>query len=638
MPNLSKPPQSAFGRIATPPLIIGLFVLAMSGCVLGLVVWKAIEARKSIVARTETDIGNLARSLTEHASHSIKAADVAMSGMVDLLKYQNPLPERFNLYLKSTADALPQIREFGVFTANGDWRYSSFAQTPSNNNADRDYFIYHRDHAGNAIRINAPIISRTSGRPTIILSKRVSNLDGSFNGVLIAAIDGDYFNSFYNSFNLGPRGGVTLIRDDGIVLIHWPSQKVGTDLSDTPLFQVHLKQKLAGFYKILSPFDGVEKYIGYEQNSQYGLVGVVASSEDEILAPWRSGLRSDIMVALVMLCTIVLIASLLAAQLRYRAKIEGVLREREERYRLLADNVADIVLLLDSDGKLLFVSQSVKSVLGLNAQKLVGQSCFDLIHRDDIKVLKSASANLTSRSSTESAVFRITRADGSTAWLESNFKLADRTDKQDQVRIVSVLRDVTHRKAMEDELKSLNLQLAQLATTDGLTGLANRRTFNTFIRREYAIHENISVLLFDIDHFKGLNDSLGHLAGDECLVQVAHLIGNATAGTGGLSARYGGEEFVVALPGVDEDRAMRVAEAIRVAVSNLAIPNPGSQRGFVSVSAGVAARVPSMADEAALVGEADFALYEAKHLGRNRCVPSSSMMNKHIDVALAPFE
>jgi diguanylate cyclase (GGDEF)-like protein/PAS domain S-box-containing protein len=629
--------QKLLYRLATPTLIICAFILATTACVAGLVVWKSFDARKSALEQSKIDTTNLARSLAEHASHAIQAADIAMSGMADLLRYQNPLAERFNLHLKTTAHALPQISEFGVLTSTGDWRYSSFAQFPTYNNSDREYFTHHRDNASKGVYISAPLASRATGRPTIFLSKRINNQDGSFGGIVLAAIDSDYFNSFYNSFNLGPAGGVTLIRNDGIVLFHWPSQSVGKDLSKTALFEMHLKRAPAGFYKIKSPFDGIVKYLGYEQAVQYGLVGVVAQSEDELLAGWRTGLRSDIIVATVMLCTIILIASLLAAQFRFRSRIEAVLREREERYRLLADNIADVVLLLDHDGKLLFVSQSVKSVLGLDAQSLVGQSCFDLVHPGDREAIKSASSKLNSTVTTETVLFRIARGDGSTAWLESNFKLAARTSDRDQIRLVSVLRDVTQRITMEHELKSLNSRLAQLATTDGLTGLANRRTFDGFLRREYATQDVISVLLFDIDHFKGFNDSLGHLAGDDCLAQVAKMIGNATAGTRGLSARYGGEEFVVALPGVGEERALRVAEAIRLSIRSLAIHNPASQRGFVSVSVGVASKTPSTTNEAFLVGEADMALYEAKHLGRNRCVLSSSLITRYVDAALAPL-
>ena len=130
---------------------------------------------------------------------------------------------------------------------------------------------------------------------------------------------------------------------------------------------------------------------------------------------------------------------------------------------------------------------------------------------------------------------------------------------------------------MEDELTQLNRRLTQLAATDGLTGLTNRRTFDGFLRREYEACEEIAVLLFDIDNFKGYNDTYGHQAGDRCLQAVAKAIGDATANTSGLSARYGGEEFAVVLPNTAEDAALKVAEAIRLTVRALGIPNTACQ-------------------------------------------------------------
>ena len=94
-----------------------------------------------------------------------------------------------------------------------------------------------------------------------------------------------------------------------------------------------------------------------------------------------------------------------------------------------------------------------------------------------------------------------------------------------------MLRDVTERKRMEDELNLLNRRLTQLAATDGLTGLTNRRTFDGFLRREYEACDRMAVLLFDIDNFKGYNDTYGHQAGDRCLQAVAKLIGDATSNT-----------------------------------------------------------------------------------------------------------
>ena len=178
---------------------------------------------------------------------------------------------------------------------------------------------------------------------------------------------------------------------------------------------------------------------------------------------------------------------------------------------------------------------------------------------------------------------------------------------------------------MEDELTQLNRRLTQLAATDGLTGLTNRRTFDGFLLRQYECCDEISVLLLDIDSFKGYNDTYGHQAGDRCLQAVAKVIGDATSNTSGLSARYGGEEFAVVLPDTAEDAALKVAEAIRLTVRALGIPNSISSRGYITISVGVASRTRSTLDEAALVGEADTALYEAKRLGRNRSVVYSSL-------------
>src|SRR5437868_8697783 len=111
----TTPTSSSPSRLSAPGVIVTLFVLAMSACVLGLVVWKALDARQTVLAQSETDSRNLAHSLVEHASHTIQAVDVAMSGMADLLKYQNPQPNRFNTFLANTANALPQLREIGVF-------------------------------------------------------------------------------------------------------------------------------------------------------------------------------------------------------------------------------------------------------------------------------------------------------------------------------------------------------------------------------------------------------------------------------------------------------------------------------------------------------------------------------------------
>jgi diguanylate cyclase (GGDEF)-like protein/PAS domain S-box-containing protein len=618
-------------RRVSPAAVVIAFALAMTACVLGVVAWKALDAKATTLERGQTDIQNLAHSLAEHAAHTIQSADIAMAGMVDLLKYRQPLPERFNRYLAETVNSLPQLREIGVLDAAGNWVYSSLPETPRHNNSDRRYFTYHRDTPGSALRINEPIQSRLTGRMTIILSKRIDKQDGSFAGVLTAAIDSDYFNRFYQTFQLGPDGSVTLLRNDGVVLIRWPLSERSTDLSGTDLFSKHLKLNSVGYYKIVSPFDGITKYIGYEATPHYPTIVTVAISEDGLLSHWWKTLRTDAIVATVLLCTILLLAIVLFAQLRFRMKAERTLRKSEAHYRLLANNIADVIILIDARSLLRYVSQSVEPVLGLHPENLLGRSCFDMIHPEDRESVRSATQRLVGIDTVSTVVFRTWRADGTLAWVESKFKLAAQPGDPAQTEFLCVIRDVTERKRMEDELTQLNRRLTQLAATDGLTGLTNRRTFDGFLLRQFESCDEISVLMLDIDSFKGYNDTYGHQAGDRCLQAVAKVIGDATSDTSGLSARYGGEEFAVVLPDTGEDDALKVAEAIRLTVRALGIPNSVSSRGHITISVGVASRTEKTLDESALVGQADTALYEAKRLGRNRTVVSSSLDLQYVE-------
>jgi diguanylate cyclase (GGDEF)-like protein/PAS domain S-box-containing protein len=631
MPDRHLPKPDGPLRRVSPAVMVVAVALVMTACVLGVVVWKALDAKKTTLARGKTDTLNLAHSLAEHAAHTIQSADIAMAGMVELLRYRDPVPERFNRYLAETANSLPQIREIGVLDANGKWLYSSLPQTPLHNNSDRPYFAYHRETPGNALRINEPLQSRLTGRSTIILSKRVEKRDGSFGGVLTAAIDGDYFNEFYRMFQLGPDGSISLLRDDGIVLIRWPVSEKSTNLASTELFSRHLKQSPVGYYKTTSPFDGIEKYIGHEKTRHYHMVVTVAISEEWLLSDWRKTLRTDAMVSAVLLSMILLLAAVLFSQFRFRMKTERTLRKSEAHYRLLANNIADIIILIDARSRLRYVSQSVEPVLGKRPEDLLGKSCFDMIHPEDQESVRSATAQLSGIDRVSTVVFRTWRADGTLAWVESKFKLAALPDDPAQLEFLCVIRDVTERKRMEDELNQLNRRLAQLAATDGLTGLTNRRTFDDFLLRQFECCDEISVLLLDIDGFKGYNDTYGHQAGDRCLQAVAKVIGDATSNTSGLSARYGGEEFAVVLPDTGEDDALKVAEAIRLAVRALGVPNAGSSRGYITVSVGVAARTDATRDDSALVGEADSALYEAKRLGRNRSMVSSSLNLHYVD-------
>jgi diguanylate cyclase (GGDEF)-like protein len=187
-------------------------------------------------------------------------------------------------------------------------------------------------------------------------------------------------------------------------------------------------------------------------------------------------------------------------------------------------------------------------------------------------------------------------------------------EKEDLEILVQILIDQGDDSAQEGEK----------ARIDGLTQIANRRRFDEYLLQEWGRHirmqQPLSLLLCDVDHFKLYNDHHGHQAGDECLKNVAKAL-TLCHRAGDLVARYGGEEFAMVLPQTNRAGAVWVAERIRVAVADAALPHAASPVcDRVTVSVGVASMTPQLhgPDARAFVEAADRQLYLAKHLGRNQ--------------------
>lgn len=179
----------------------------------------------------------------------------------------------------------------------------------------------------------------------------------------------------------------------------------------------------------------------------------------------------------------------------------------------------------------------------------------------------------------------------------------------------------SHLRSARDALAQANERLEHLAQEDGLTGLANRRYFDSRLLLAFAQAQAsqtaLAIVMVDVDEFKKYNDLYGHLEGDECLRRVARTL-RATVRRSELVARYGGEEMVLLLPATDAEGALEVAQRARLAVIDLQIPHAASALGQVSVSLGVAAEIPSPCSTPfELLKAADEALYLAKQEGRN---------------------
>lgn len=192
----------------------------------------------------------------------------------------------------------------------------------------------------------------------------------------------------------------------------------------------------------------------------------------------------------------------------------------------------------------------------------------------------------------------------------------------------------------ERELLASNNRLSVIASVDVVSGLANRRGFQS--RLDFEWHKanqtstELALLMIDVDHFKLFNDSYGHLEGDACLARLGEALAGIASRTSGFAARYGGEEFCVLLPNTPIARALEIGEMIRAAVRELAIPHCASVTENLTLSIGVAAALPNATMEPTdLIEAADAALYAAKHAGRDCVVQHGQRDTPPASISLA---
>jgi diguanylate cyclase (GGDEF)-like protein len=198
--------------------------------------------------------------------------------------------------------------------------------------------------------------------------------------------------------------------------------------------------------------------------------------------------------------------------------------------------------------------------------------------------------------------------------------------------LTAALNDMAQKLATrEQELRAANAHLEELASSDALSGLANRRGFDARLAADWQragkLNRPVALLMIDVDHFKLFNDRYGHVEGDVCLRRIGKLLKETAIGEDDLPARYGGEEFALLIPGADIDTALNTGERLRRAVDAMCIANASSPEGQVTISIGVASLIPGVAEDAEhLVEAADIALYAAKRRGRNTVVAHGAVV------------
>jgi diguanylate cyclase (GGDEF)-like protein/PAS domain S-box-containing protein len=306
---------------------------------------------------------------------------------------------------------------------------------------------------------------------------------------------------------------------------------------------------------------------------------------------------------------------------------EQAVEDAAELWSLVLSQMADGVALFDRECKFVFCNEQYHRMFEITRDvRKPGASLRHVLETAIARGEQVRQPKLTPAQWIDSVINRIIDQEDEEVRLANGAYVLIRNREVPNLGYVSVAIDITAMRETENDLAELTERLTALAATDPLTGIANRRALDELFSREMARASRqktwISAIMVDVDRFKSYNDIYGHGFGDSCLKLLAEIMKGVVARQTDIVARYGGEEFCLILPDTDEAGAMAIAERLRQAVFEAAIPHEGSEAGVVTISLGIAAYPPHQKVRTCedLLIRADQALYAAKHAGRNQTV------------------
>ena len=608
------------------PFWAAFFVVSICIAILGLSVLHEVQSRSNRIDIAEIELANLASSLVQHAEDSLSLLEASLVGLVSRLEAEGSGPEviaKLSENLRKRVERSERIDRVFIFDERGAVLATS---DPSGlSGSERAYF--RQDSAAHGLMIGTPVRDVVTGDWILTASLRFNHLDGTFGGAVLATIKSSYFARFYRRFDLGVNGAITLMSADGVIIARQPDDggSVGRNLSGSPLFQPPLVHSSSGTYHFTSPVDGLHRLSFFQRSNRLPLLLLATREQEEVLAQWRSMAFNRSVTVLALISLIAVVGFFLVRQLQSRHKITSALAAREADFRLLAEGSSDMVTRIGLDEKIRYVSPSCVSIVGWRPDQLKDTPALAGVHPDDLQRVKDVVAGLKRGDAMEARItYRTRHREMGEISLESTMRVTRRPEDGATNGVVAISRDVTRQKRAEG-------QLAILAVTDGLTGLANRRRFDERMHEEWARATReetpLSLLMIDVDHFKRFNDEYGHAGGDACLQSISAVLAAQARRSTDLAARYGGEEFVLLLPNTDAEGCRDIGNRICDELWRLNLrhaQNPPFLRVTVSIGGATAWLNPaSVTNCSVLANEADEALYAAKQAGRNQVIMAS---------------
>ena len=594
-------------------------LLCMLGAV-GLVIRELYRDAMNDAARNTANLGIV---LAEHTARSIQSIDLVLQQIRQRLDASLP---SHNL-LASYAAQTPQVEAFMVLGPNGQVVSTSHQHPTSQiHRFDRDDLSHLRDNPEDELFMSRPTITRGSGKHAIFIARRINAQDGSFNGVVMASMHLEYFDTFYRDISLPGAFSITLLRRDGVLLTQYPliQSLLGSEMPQSSPWY-HQVAAGGGAYTSKDTLNDSEQFVSVHPVRKYPAVIDVSISTEAVLITWRcQAIMLSLGAAAASLCAILLgVALMLQLRAIEQAHTDETERAHElETLKLKLEEESHVLqitlehmdqglMMISADGHVLVCNHRVIAMLDLPPEMMASRPLFqDVLNhqrgKDEFAVTDSRlrgriqAGGLLSMPQT----YERERPCGMVIEVRS-VPLVDGS-------IVRTYTDITERKRSEERVRDL-------AHYDGLTRLLNRVRFNDRLNEAVATHAPIdgkfALLYLDLDHFKNVNDTHGHPVGDHLLQAVASRL-IATVRDGDAVARMGGDEFCIIAQDIETAEAATILanRLLRVVVEPYDID---ALRVRIGLSIGIALFPDHGFKPDILMRNADMALYRSKQAGRN---------------------
>ena len=470
----SRPHSTRSRRLSRWVIGIGVVAIAANG---GTAVYDAWRAYRGSISDTSRELVNTARILAAQTAGTLQAVDVLLRDTADWYEIDGKTaPPGVASELTTRAEGLPWLLRLSISDAEGNQQYRSTTAAPFGVDiSDRSYFVAQRDNPSLGLFVSEPIVTRTDGRAAIALTRRLTDGNGHFAGVVTGYIPLEHFQGFYRQINLGADSGVVLLREDGRLILREPAIAEAAGKSFPTLTELARDSRAAE--SIVSPIDSVRQFVAVASVEGSPLVVGVSRDEVSVVTP----LRGDALRVLVRTLVLSLLGGLaiaaLARQLRRVEHGEQALRESEERYALAMEAADEGHFDFHLGGGPSFVSKRMTEIFGdaVAAKKTTPHDEFLAnvdVHPDDRPAIESAyAAHIAGETPRFEIEHRIRSTNGEWRWVHIRARcVRDAAGKP--CRFVGAAADITDRKLADVERERLETRLNRAQKMEAVGTLA----------------------------------------------------------------------------------------------------------------------------------------------------------------------